>query len=94
MYRRFRNDNRVFEAGTKKTKKGEAGVLKHNHEGNEIAAGVEALSRDLRYLLSQEMSRVLVVIPYLQLTNFQPYHQKKKRLNTRIKMGILLRCAP
>ena len=28
MYRRFRNDNRVFEAGTKKTKKGEAGVLK------------------------------------------------------------------
>ena len=31
------------------------GEDKHNHEGNEIAAGVEALSRDLRDLLSQEM---------------------------------------
>jgi len=36
MYRRFRNDNRVFEAGTKKTKKGEAGVLKHNHKGMKL----------------------------------------------------------
>ena len=31
------------------------GEDKHKHEGNEIAAGVEALSRDLRDLLSQEM---------------------------------------
>ena len=31
------------------------GEDKHNHEGNEIAVGVEALSRDLRDLLSQEM---------------------------------------
>ena len=31
------------------------GEDKHNHEGNEIAVGVKALSRDLRDLLSQEM---------------------------------------
>ncbi len=31
------------------------GEDKHNHGGNEIAVGVEALSRDLRDLLSQEM---------------------------------------
>ena len=31
------------------------GEDKHNREGNEIALGVEALSRDLRDLLSQEM---------------------------------------
>ena len=31
------------------------GEDKHNHEGNEIAVGVEALSPDLRDLLSQEM---------------------------------------
>jgi len=31
------------------------GEDKHNHELNEIAVGVEALSRDLRDLLSQEM---------------------------------------
>jgi hypothetical protein len=31
------------------------GEDKHNHEGNKLAVGVEALSRDLRNLLSQEM---------------------------------------
>jgi hypothetical protein len=33
------------------------GEEKHNHEGIEIAVGVEALSRDLRDLLSQEMEK-------------------------------------
>jgi len=40
---------------------------KHSHEGNESAVGVEALSRDLRDLLSQEMqalqSGMMSIIP-------------------------------
>ena len=43
------------------------GEDKHNHEGTEIAVGVEALSRDLRDLLSQEMialqSGMMSIIP-------------------------------
>ena len=40
---------------------------KHNHEGTEMAVGVEALSRELRDLLSQEMialqSGMMSIIP-------------------------------
>jgi len=32
------------------------------------------------------MSRVLVAIPYLQLTDFQPYRQREKKVRTRTKM--------